>query len=94
MARDGTRQGGEQGYDDGWDSGYDTGYDEGFYAGIDYELFGDFVIPKYVLDYTQRSDAFTRQALLAVQAPEPASVVTLAVAGVVIAGASRRKRRG
>ena len=48
-----------------------------FYAGIDYRLFGEFSISKYSLDYTRRSDTFTRQALIAAQAPEPGSVATV-----------------
>jgi hypothetical protein len=90
--RDGTRQGGEQGYDDGWDTGYDTGYDEGFVAGVDYHLFGEFERPKYVLEFTRRSDASTRQTLLAVQAPEPASLVLVGLA--VGAGLLLRPGRG
>ncbi len=89
--RDGTRQGGEQGYDDGWDSGYGMGYDEGFVAGVDYHLFGEFVRPKYVLEFTRRSDASTARTLLAVQAPEPGSLVLVGLAvGAGMLGRGRR----
>jgi len=92
--REGTKQGRREGYDDGFDVGYDSGYDEGFYAGIDYHLFGEFSIARYSLDYTPRSDRFTRQALLAAQAPEPGSVA-LALVGALAGGVLRcgRPRR-
>jgi hypothetical protein len=90
---DGTRDGREQGYGDGWDEGYDGGFDEGFYAGVDYHLFGEFVEPRYALQYTRRSNAFTAHTLLALHAPEPASVVLVGLAvgaGLLRPGRGRR----
>lgn len=91
--RDGTKQGRSDGYDEGFDAGYNAIYDEAFYAGIDYRLFGEFSISRYSLDYTRRSDLFTRQALKAAQAPEPGSVVLVGMAVVGAALNARRERR-
>lgn len=91
--REGTKQGRTDGYDEGFTTGYDAIYNEAFYAGIDYRLFGEFSISKYSLDYSRRSNAFTRQALVAAQAPEPGSAVLAILGAVAMMGNSRRKRR-
>jgi hypothetical protein len=84
---DGTRDGRKEGYDEGWDAGYDGGFDLGFDAGLSYHLYGDFVEPRYALQYSRRSDASTLLTLRALQAPEPTGLMLVgigAVAGVMV----------
>jgi hypothetical protein len=85
----GKRDGQKEGYDDGWDEGLDTGHDGGFSAGVDYFLYGEFAEPKYSLAYVKRSDVSTRGSLLALQAPEPASLFSLGLAGLALVGVRR-----
>lgn len=87
----GTLEGGTQGRDDGWDDGYDGGFDEGFYAGVDYRLFGGYVTPTYSFEYTPRSDAGAARMLMALNAPEPTSLVLVGAAGSVSVLATRRR---
>jgi len=88
----GKRAGREEGREAGWDAGYELGFDEGFYAGIDYRIFGDFVLPQYSLAYTRRGSAETAAALVAMNAPEPACSMMMVVGGVLAATMTRRSR--
>jgi hypothetical protein len=88
----GKRQGREQGRDDGQDDGYDVGWDEGFYAGIDYRIFGEYVRPKYSLQYTRRSNAAMATSLVAMNAPEPGAALLLAIGGAFTLATVRRSR--
>ena len=85
----GTDKGSRQGYTDGWGAGHSTGYDLGFDAGIADHLFGKFVRPNYVLNYTPRSTTLSSSATVSV--PEPASMVLLAI-GAGFLGLVRRHR--
>ena len=80
------------GCDDGWGAAYDGAFDAGFYARVDYHLYGDFVEPKYALQFSRRSTALTSRNLAALNAPEPASLVLVGVA--VAFGLLRRPGRG
>lgn len=90
----GKREGNKSGYDEGWDVGHDLGYDAGFYAGIDYHLFGEYVLPQYSLQYSRRGSAVATASLVAMNAPEPTNAVLLAVGGIFAAATSRRMRPG
>lgn len=90
----GMRDGGQSGYDEGWNAGHDLGHDAGFYAGIDYHLFGDFVLPQYSLQYSRRGSAEMTASLVAMNAPEPTSALLLAVGSLFAAATSHRTRPG
>ena len=87
----GTRDGGDEGYDDGWGVGYDKGFDQGFYAGVDYHLFDDFVVPRYDFSYTARTTTYQLSGFNPA-APEPSSILLVGMA--VALGLLRHSRRG
>jgi hypothetical protein len=86
----GISAGGEAGYDDGWDEGYDYGFNAGFYAGIDYGVYGEYVLPEYYFEYSPRSSAQAFHSLVALQAPEPASLTLLLMSSAGLAAIGAR----